>query len=77
LANVDENAKRAFELFWLHEMTANEIAKSMRMQIEAVENIIDDITFSIVSKLKIKMYEKDRNNSSVQPKCAIAYWGFY
>lgn len=35
-------------------MTANEIAKSMRMQIEAVENIIDDITFSIVSKLKNK-----------------------
>lgn len=52
LANVDENTKLTFELFWLHEMTANEIAKSMRMQIEAVENIIDDITFSIVSKLK-------------------------
>ena len=54
LANVDENAKRAFELFWLHEMTAKEIAKSMRMQIEAVENIIDYISFSIVSKLKNK-----------------------
>ena len=54
LANVDKNAKRAFELFWLHEMTAKEIAKSMRMQIEAVENIIDYISFSIVSKLKNK-----------------------
>ena len=54
LANVDENAKRAFELCWLHEMTAKEIAKSMRMQIEAVENIIDYISFSIVSKLKNK-----------------------
>jgi len=57
LAEGGETNKMAFELFWLHEMTTNEIAKALRLQIETVENMIDGVTNSIVSKLKSLSYE--------------------
>ncbi|GAA0892723.1 hypothetical protein GCM10009122_24020 [Fulvivirga kasyanovii] len=57
LAEAGETNKLAFELFWLHEMTANEIAKALRLQIETVENIIDNVTNSIVSRLKSVSHE--------------------
>lgn len=57
LAEAGETNKLAFELFWLHEMTANEIAKALRLQIETVENMIDDVTNSIVSRLKSLSHE--------------------
>ncbi|WP_286756953.1 sigma-70 family RNA polymerase sigma factor [Roseivirga sp. UBA838] len=57
LAEAGETNKLAFELFWLHEMTANEIAKALRLQIETVVNIIDNVTNSIVSRLKSVSHE--------------------
>ncbi|GAB4384026.1 MAG: hypothetical protein Kow0075_16120 [Salibacteraceae bacterium] len=52
LAEYDPAEKLAFELFWLHEMTMNEIARALKMQITEVEHTIDRITDTILTALK-------------------------